>query len=239
MIVELAQDIFSKEGLVALVLIIVLVILVIMAVTLYKLVSRKDKDDDTVSIQAEVIAQLVAPIKEIANSLKSVSEANAIVSQNLLDVARLLKEHDSRVASMRLTLDAAIERMGRTVIEQDRQIDELPGKVKNEMTPDLEKIPKAVEEALAPKIEALQQDIKTLIQALDDKLSERIEAAADQIPNRTTELIRAELAKMSRTVEASLKDMLETAKSISFPKDEPGEAELPQPEHNEAHKENG
>lgn len=113
----------------------------------------------------------------------------------------------------------------RTVRDERHQIildrlDAQPGKVVEEMAPEFDKIPKAVEEALTPRIEELQKDIRTLIQGLDNKLSERIEAATDQIPERTTALVRDELAALQQKIETGLKAMLETAKSIEFPSDE-------------------
>lgn len=207
---EIAKLIIAEGGWVALAFMLLILILGIMSYTLYKLVSRKDSDSIVVATQAEVIAELVAPIKEISTELKTVTTANQSVSLNLLRVAELLALHDQRVTEFRTALDQALTSINNSGEDIDRRLDQLPGKVREEMTPELEKIPKVIEDALTPRIEKLQKEIAELIQNLDDKLTQRLDVATDMIPDKTTQLVRGELIGLQTRINESLRDMIET-----------------------------
>ncbi len=199
--------------------------------------AEKGTIDNTANLIG-VIESVVLGLKPTADLLKDASitmENTSTVTKQLVEITQDVLDKAKNTQDV---LTGAIQTMNAKAVERDRQVESLPGEVKDAMAQDLEKIPKAVEEALAPKIEALKTEIGTLIQSLDEKLTDRIETATDKIPNRTTELVRGELAVLKRTIETSLKEMLETAKGVQIPDDGPGEAQTPQPEPNEAHKEN-
>lgn len=213
-IISLAETIFQQEGLLALIVISLILLLAGVVYILFYIVKGKDKDDDTVKTQAEVIAQLIGPIKEIAETMQAVSMSNALVSTNLLKVAELLMGHDERAELRDTTLINAVAGMKIGDEERTRRIEVIPGRVKDEIMPKLEELPQAIQEALTPKIIELKTDIGNLIQSLDDKLSARIENATDAIPSRTNELVRAELAELRDLIENRLREMVETAKNV-------------------------
>lgn len=215
--IELAEKIFTQGGILALVLILALVALLIVAYTLYSLVKMKRSDGETVKMQAIALAEFI--------------KTQAEITKNQLKLGEILSQHDQRAITIGAVLDKAVASMHEKSDARDQQIKELPGKVGETMTPKLEELPRAIEEALAPKIETLQADIRRLIQSLDDRLSERIEAATDEIPNRTNKLVREELAILRAKIETSLRDIIETAKSVQIPDEdsEPQKTEDPEP----------
>jgi len=216
--IELARQIFTEGGVLALVLIISLVCLLIMAYTLYSLVKLKKSDGKTVEIQA-------------ASLLRHI-EIQADITKNQLRLAELLNQHDTRAAGIGAALNNAVETMQSTVGERNRQLEALPGKVVTDMTPKLEELPKAIEELLEPKIVSLKEDVRALFESLDAKLTESLEAATDRIPAKTKELIREELALLWEKIDISFQDVKETAKRVTLP-DEDSEPKADQPEPGE------
>ncbi|MFA7101116.1 MAG: hypothetical protein WC196_05100 [Bacilli bacterium] len=197
MFIELAEKIFSEDGIIALVLIAVLMILGLMVYVLLQLVKQKSSSEQTVITQAEIIAQLVSPIKEITDQLK-------ITGESLVKVVEMMEGHDTRVTNMRTMLDDAVKKMSDSAEERRTQVETIPERVRKEVATDVDNI-------ITRKVDALTKDIKDLIQALDEKLSNRI----DELPNKTVEVMRQELAELSTLIDKSLREVAETAKSVS------------------------
>lgn len=181
--VELANEIFSEGGIIALVLIVVLLILGGLVYTMFTLVRQNKDDGQTVLAQATTIADLVKSMKEIA-------DANADVSANLVKVAELMSAHDRRVSDK---LDEAVGAMRESVDQRKVQLGEIPQRVKDQMKEELDGLPQAVENALAP-----------LLKKLFDDLMARIE----QVPGSTSQLVCAELAAMKDMINQSIRDMI-------------------------------
>jgi len=204
--IELANQIFTEGGIVALVLIIVLIILAAIVYVLLLSARRKDTDADAILALANTVSQFVTPLKEVAN-------ANAETSANLLKVLEMFTAHDLRVAGMGTIIDDAISAMRETVATRDDQIDQLPGTVREAMKDDFDQLPKVIENALLPTIQSLKNDIALLINGLDEKLTTRIKASTGAIPSETAKMITSEISKLEHVIDAKLAEFLEIAKS--------------------------
>lgn len=174
----------------------------------YKFMTRKNTDGEIVAGLTNVIAMLVAPLKEITENQSLIStqlrETNeTIIASNKMqqDLAILLGTHDQQGREIKEAVKAGFAEMQTTTADRARQIEGVPGGVYEIMAPKIDEIPDAVQKAIAPHITGLQDEIAKLILSLDE------------IPDKTTELIRMELLTLNQKIE----EVLAVAKKISAP----------------------
>jgi hypothetical protein len=173
-----------------------------------RLTGRQDTDDRIVITQADVISRLVAQMENASEALRKVGETNVIVGESLVRVAELQNSHDQRVIEFRDGVVDAIARMEVKSKEREKQLAELPGKVRLEMADDFDNIPVAIERVLAPKIAELQKDITEGLKTLDVNLRENILNAIDKTPEKTAAMIRETLMEWQRGLEARIDEIL-------------------------------
>jgi len=199
--IQLAEAIFSEGGLMALLVVLLLLILAGMVYTLFIVARKDDKNDATINALATSIAGFLEGLREI-------SETSAEVGKNLESVARLLTDHDTKVATTLddavETLDKAVEAMRESVDTRTRQLGEIPQRVKYEMVEHLEGLPEAVEKALAPRWEQLLKDAEA-------RLIEYIKNTTGSIPTDTSKLVCEAMETLKDSIAASINEMIADA----------------------------
>ena len=212
---QLLRDIFSREGFIAVIAVCLIIILALVVAVLFMLVKRKDKKDDTVNTQADVIAALIIQIQAIATTNQTATESMRVVSENLKVVAQFLSEHDARALEIRKALDSAVGEMHKSEQKRSDQIEGLPGKVVEAMQPELDKLPIIIKEALTPAIETLKADIGKIIQTLDEQLEKRLAKVSDEIPAKTNALVKSELAAFREVMDQRLSQFGMAAQAVA------------------------